>query len=629
MYTPKSILKSVWGYDSFREPQEEIIESVLKNHETIALLPTGGGKSICYQIPAILFSGATLIISPLISLMEDQVQQLQKRGVKASYIKPGSSTEDIVTLFDAIKYGELKIIYLSPERLQSNLIIEKLKEIEVSLLAIDEAHCISEWGHDFRPSFLKIKDIREVLGNPKLIAVTASATNQVLEDIQIQLNCNNATVFKQSFFRKNLAYQVFEIESKNQRLFQIFSKIQTPGIVYVNSRRRTKEIANLLTEQGFLATYYHGGMSRQEKEKAFLEWISEKKRIIVATNAFGMGIDKENVGIVVHIDLPYSLENYFQEAGRAGRNGKKAFSVLLYNQNDIDVFTKQFIKTIPNLSFIKEFTQKLYQHFHISNGEINSNSFDFNFLEFCKLYNFPYETARTSLQVLINQGIIELSQDFYSRSTLQIIVSPKYLQQQIENTHLDKKIVNVLLRSYSGLFSNQIKIDEFTLSKKIGITSIELKKKLTSLDEKNLLTFQEKSDHQQLFFLNPREDQYQINRVSKQIKNYLNQKTSKGKKLINFVLSKDSCRSRLLLSYFDQNQSLKCGICDICLKRKNENSRELECEILDLLKNKNLSSKEIFITLNAQEDWVLKALKNLLKKEVISINIQNQYYLNE
>jgi ATP-dependent DNA helicase RecQ len=388
IHSPEKIIEKYWGFTSFRVPQKEIITCILENKDAIALLPTGGGKSLCFQIPALAQQGVCIVISPLIALMQDQVANLKKRDIKAVTILSGSNQNEIITLFDQIKFGKVKFLYISPERLQSPLIQQKIKELNVCLVAIDEAHCISEWGHDFRPSYRNIKILKEILPSITFIALTATANKKVLADIASNLALSNHQTFKKSFFRENLAYQIFKIEDKLGRMLQIFTKTKMPAIVYVNSRKKTEELANFLNANKFKSTFYHAGLSVQQKQTAFDDWMTEKKPIIVATNAFGMGIDKPNVGLVIHYNLPSSTENYVQETGRAGRNEKKSFGVLLYNENDIYLQQQQTENSIPTILEVKEVHKKLYQFFRIANGELLDETFSFNFLEFCKKYNF-------------------------------------------------------------------------------------------------------------------------------------------------------------------------------------------------------------------------------------------------
>jgi len=628
MNRPIDILQKYWGYNSFRNLQEEIIESVLDKKDTIALLPTSGGKSLCYQIPALLNEGICLVISPLISLMKDQIENLNKRDIKAITIQNTISVDEIVALFDHLKYGGTKFLYISPERLQSDIIIQKLKEIAVSLIAVDEAHCISEWGHDFRPSYRKIKNVRSLFPEANIIALSATATHKVIEDIKDNLELKNVNTFKKSFYRDNLAYQIFTKENKLQTLERIFDKNLSPTIVYVNSRKKTEEISNYINSKGYKAVPYHGGMSSKDKSYSFDAWMSEKKPIVVATNAFGMGIDKSNVRAVVHLDLPNSIENYVQEAGRGGRDGKKSFSVVLQNENDIHTFKKTLFSNTPSLNEIKEVHKNLYQYFRIAKGEKVDESFEFNFFEFCDRYKLTTKKTSTILQILKNNGIVDLHEKFHQKSTVQFIISSKQLQHYKSNNQLESNLIELLLRSYGGVFQKETSINEFHLAKKIATTSRKIRKILKGLHQKEVILYKEMSANQELQFLLPREDDKTINRCSKAIQLYLNQRIEKAKKLIQFIKNNEVCRSQQLLNYFNESCSKKCGICDVCISNKKLDSNNIDEKILSLLrKHKELSQIEIMENLKANEEAILIHLRNFLSKDILGLTNDNKLYL--
>ncbi|OSY89541.1 DEAD/DEAH box helicase [Tenacibaculum holothuriorum] len=617
------ILQEHWGYSDFREAQKPIIKSVFEQQNTIALLPTGGGKSICYQIPALCFEGICIVISPLIALMQDQVKNLTNKGIKATLLPSGSTQDELITLFDNIRFGKTKFLYISPERLQSKFIQEKIKQLNVSLIAIDEAHCISEWGHDFRPSYRNINILKEHLLSTPIIAVTASATKKVIDDISESLQFTNPQIFRQSFYRENLAYQIFYTEDKLYKLQQIFKKNNTPSIVYVNSRNKTKDISNYLNANGFKSSFYHGGMSSVEKEIAFDNWMTEKTPIMVATNAFGMGIDKANVKVVVHLNLPSSIENYIQEAGRGGRNGKKAFSVVLTNKSDILLTQELLQKSLPTIKDIKVVHQKLYQQFQIALGDFIETPFEFNFLEFCNKYKFVPNKTYTALQILINNGIIQLENNYHKKSEVQFISSPKQVLYLTEKNHSAKNIVQLLLRMYGGIFEQPIKIDEFYLAKKLNTTSWFVIEELEKLAEKEMINYKKVNSNSDLFFLHPREDDKTINRISKNIEVYLKQKKEKTASLLKFVENDSVCRSKQLLHYFDETITNNCGICDVCLQNKTSINAT---SILNLLRKHNeLSSKEICELLNENETNILILLRELLAEEKISCNSYNKY----
>lgn len=629
MISSKEILKKYWGFSEFRALQEEIITTVLEQRDVIALLPTGGGKSICFQVPALAKDGVCLVISPLIALMQDQVESLTQKGIKATSIKSGSTQDEMVTLFDNIKFGGTKFLYISPERLQSFFIQQKIKELNINLIAIDEAHCISEWGHDFRPSYRNIKILRELKPDVPFIALTATANKKVLDDISINLDLKEPQLFKKSFSRDNLAYQIFTIEDKLQRLLQIFTKTKSPAIVYVNSRKKTEQIAAFLNANNFKSSFYHGGLSSIEKNISFENWMSEKTPIIVATNAFGMGIDKANVGLVIHLDIPSSIENYVQETGRAGRNNNKSFAVLLFNKSDTLLFKDRLEKTLLSIKEIKEIHKKLYQYFQISLGELIEESFSFNLLEFCKKYNFSVLKVDTALKILSNNGIIEISSHYNKKSTLLFIVNSKTVLNYLDNNPIIKKFTNSILRTYAGLFEQEVNIDEFFIAKKAGITTNLVLSNFERLQEDNIIEYKAVKNEADLTFLFPREDDYTINRFSKEMKQFISQKKKKSEDLIQFVNNNTICRSIQVLSYFDEVKSEKCGICDVCISENRKSTANLASEIIQLLKSHNsLSSAEISESLVANEKDILIHLRQLLTDDKIKINHQNSYQLN-
>jgi ATP-dependent DNA helicase RecQ len=628
MISAKEILKEYWGFSSFRIPQEEIIKAVLQQKDVITLLPTGGGKSICFQVPALVKEGVCLVISPLIALMQDQVENLKKRNVKATTIRAGSSQNDIITLFDNIKFGNIKFLYISPERLQSTFIQQKVKELNVSFVAIDEAHCISEWGHDFRPSYRNIKVLKEIIPDVKFIALTATANKKVLEDISTNLELKNPKVFKKSFARENLAYQVFSVEDKLLRLEQIFAKTKSPAIIYVNSRKKTVELANFLNARNFKSSFYHGGLSVKEKQISFDNWMTEKTPIMISTNAFGMGIDKSNVGIVVHFDVPFSIENYIQESGRAGRNEKKSFAVLLKNENDISIYKEQVKKRLPSLLEIKEVHRKLYQYFRISNGEISENSYSFNLLEFSEIYKFTPVKVDAILKILSNNGVFELTNTYNQKSTVIFNSSSRNVISHAIRNIYTKKFIDTLLRTYTGLFEQEIKVDEFLLAKKNNITSKQVIANLERLQQEEILTYNSVKTDTEIRFLVPREDDKTINRFSKEISQFLKQKEKKSADFLAYIKNNKVCRSIQILDYFDEVSTKNCGICDVCLSKKRDDKKDISFEILSILKEKKeVTSQEINQHLKANEKDILIHLQELLAEGKIQINHQNKYQL--
>ncbi|MBG7613260.1 RecQ family ATP-dependent DNA helicase [Polaribacter sp. BAL334] len=622
------IVQEYWNYNSFISPQEEIIEAVIHKNDVIALLPTGGGKSICFQVPALLKEGVCLVISPLISLIQDQVESLKKRGIKATSIPSGANQNEILTLFDNIKFGNYKFLYISPERLQSPLIQEKIKQLTISFVAVDEAHCISEWGHDFRPSFRNITILRTLIPEVHFIALTATANQRVLLDIEKSLELKKPIIFKKSFFKEHLAYQIFTVEDKLLKLQQIFLKTKTPAIVYVNSRNKTVQIAQFLNANKFKSSFYHGGLSTIEKEKAFENWMSEKTPIMVATNAFGMGIDKENVGIVIHFDIPYSIENYIQEAGRAGRNHKKAFAVLLKNDNDISNQIEFEKMTLPSLKEVKEIHRKLYQYFRIALGEIPDNALGFNHLDFSKTYGFSVQKVDSVLRILANNSIIEIENTFNKKSSIIFRETTKNLHFYAINNIYLKNFINSLLRTYTGLFEQEVKIDEYLLAKKNNTTSQQIIGYLEQLDKDEIIVFNKVKTDTEIRFLVPREDDKTINRSSKEITQFIKQKEKKSTDFLRFIQNNTVCRSIQILNYFDEKSTKKCGICDVCLSEKKTNTKNISEEIIHLIHQKGaLSSQEINQHLNFTEKDILIHLRQLISDDKININHQNKYFI--
>ena len=621
------ILKKYWNYDAFRAPQDKIIDAVLENKNVIALLPTGGGKSICFQVPAMLKDGICIVVSPLIALMQDQVDGLNNKEIKATTIPSGTSQDDLITLFDNIRFGNFKFLYISPERLQSTFIQEKIKQLDVNLIAIDEAHCISEWGHDFRPSYRNIKALKDLKPKTPIIALTATATQEVISDISESLEIKDATIFKKSFYRDNLAYQIFSLEDKLGRLLQICTKTKAPIIVYVSSRNKTKEIAAFLNANNFKASYYNGGLTAVQKQEAFDNWITEKTPIMVATNAFGMGIDKDNVKVVVHIDVPNSVENYIQEAGRAGRNGKKAFSAVLLNKNDIRIFNDKTNNTFPSIIEIKQIYKNIFSHFQIAKGEMPIDALEFNLFQFSEKYKIAANKVATTINLLEANGIIQVSDDYNKKSTVQFIVSSNRVLQYSKSDSNTSKLIQFLLRSYGGIFEQETKVNEFWLAKKANLLSKQVVAILEKLHTEELLNYKRATANAELFFLVPREDDKTINSISKNIEKYIRQKVKKATDLVAFIQNDKVCRSVQILQYFNEKEFDKCGICDVCLTNKNQ-YQNIASEIIAYLSvQKTATSKEICQHILSKEDNVLVNLQQLLSEEKIGINNFNQYYI--
>jgi len=623
------ILKKHWGHDNFRSLQNEIIDSVLSGQDTFALMPTGGGKSICFQIPAMMKDGICLVISPLVALMKDQVANLQQRNIKAIALTGGIKTDEIIDLLDNCQFGNYKFLYLSPERLQSDWILDRIKTLTINLIAIDEAHCVSQWGHDFRPAYLKIANLKEHFPKIPFLALTATATPKVKKDIISELGLNNPQVFQKSFKRDNIAYMVFEIEDKLFRIEQILKKNPQPSIIYVRNRKSCIDVSSQLQSLGFKATYYHGGLSSKEKNNNMQLWIEEKVQVMVATNAFGMGIDKANVKTVIHIQLPENLENYYQEAGRAGRDNEKAFAVLLTNPSDIEQTENQFIHVLPDKKFLKETFIKLCNYFQIAYGEGINEQYSFNLNQFCSKYNFPVLKTYNAMQFLDRQGIITLSKEFSEKITIQFIIPSKEVIRYISLNPNDEEIILAILRTYPGIYEIPTAFNLQLIAKKSKHSDSEVQAVLEKLYQKGIIEYRSKNNDTTLIFNEIREDDRTINRVSKYLENQNQLKKEQFQSVLHYIKEQNVCKSKLLLEYFGEKTTKDCGICSYCITKKSKKTPigNLTEEILNLLKTEDLNSREIQNKTNNKSDDVIFAIQELLESGSILIKPNNKYTL--
>ncbi|NRT15291.1 ATP-dependent DNA helicase RecQ [Flavobacterium sp. 28A] len=623
------ILQKYWKHDSFRALQSEIIDSVLSGQDTFALLPTGGGKSVCFQVPALMQDGICLVISPLVALMKDQVANLNKLNIKAIALTGGIKSDEMIDLLDNCQFGNYKFLYLSPERLQSDWILERIKALPINLITIDEAHCVSQWGHDFRPAYLKIANLKTHFPTTPFLALTATATPKAKNDIINELGLENPQIFQKSFARKNIAYMVFETEDKLFRIEQILKKNPESSIIYVRNRKSCTTIAAQLNALGFKATYYHGGLSSKEKDKNMKLWIQDEAQVIVATNAFGMGIDKANVKTVIHIQLPENLENYYQEAGRAGRNEQKAFAVLLTNPSDIIQAENQFLSILADKSFLNSIYKKLCNYFQIAYGEGINEQFPFNLNHFCTKYNFPVLKTYNAFQFLDRQDIITLSQEFSEKISLQFIISSKEVIRYTSLNTNDEEIILTILRTYPGIYEIQTAFNLTLIAKKSHHSESEILALLHKLKEKEIIAYNSKNNDALLTFNEIREDERTISKVAKYLENQNQLKKEQFSSVLKYINDTTSCKSKLILSYFGEETNEDCGICSYCITKKNKKTdiNSLAKEIITLLKTADLNSRELQIKTNNNSNDVIFVIQDLLENEKITIQANNKYTL--
>ena len=630
MQTALAILQKYWNHDQFRSLQNEIIDSVVSGKDTLAILPTGGGKSICFQVPALMKDGICLVISPLVALMKDQVANLQARNIKAIALTGGIRSEEMIDLLDNCQFGNYKFLYLSPERLQSDWILDRIKNLPINLIAIDEAHCVSQWGHDFRPAYLKISELKKHFQKVPFLALTATATPKVKEDIITETGLENPQIFQKSFARDNIAYMVIEAEDKLYKIEQILTKNPQPSIIYVRNRRSCIDISNQINVLGFKATYYHGGLSPKEKDKNMALWMQEEAQVIVATNAFGMGIDKANVKTVIHIQLPDNIENYYQESGRAGRNGEKAFAVLLTSPSDALQAENQFLSNLPDKAFLNSVYIKLCNYFQIAYGEGINEQFAFNLNHFCLKYNFPTLKTYNAIQFLDRQGIISLSQEFSEKIKLQFLISSKEVLRYISLNPNDEEIILTILRAYPGIYEMQTAFNMDFIAKKSNQTAIEVQAVLQKLKEKNIIEYQAKNNDASILFNEIREDERTINRVAKYLERQNQLKKSQLQSVLHYIKEKQTCKNRLILDYFGEKSATDCGICSYCIskKKKVKNTNSLASTILSLLQTEELNSREIQERTQTDTETVIELLQQLLEQEQIVIKANNKYTIH-
>lgn len=618
----RKILKQYWGYDNFRGIQEDIIRSIGEGRDTLGLMPTGGGKSITFQVPALAQEGLCLVITPLIALMKDQVRNLRERGIKATAIYSGMTREEIVIALENCIFGNYKFLYVSPERLDTEIFQIKLRSMHVSLITVDESHCISQWGYDFRPAYLKIADIRQLLPGVPVIALTATATPEVVSDIQQRLQFRQENVFRMSFERKNLAYVVRHTEDKESELLHILQHVDGSGIVYTRNRKKTKEISLFLNRNHITATFYHAGLNDETKDSRQKAWLKGEFRVMVATNAFGMGIDKPDVRVVIHADVPDSPEAYFQEAGRAGRDGMKAYAVLLFCARDKITLKQRVSDTFPEKSYIRKIYEDINFYYQMAMGDGRGCTFAFNIDEFCRNFkHFPVQTD-SALKILTRAGYLEYTDEQDNASRIMFTITKEELYRIREQSEDTEKLLRILLRSYTGLFTDYAYISEDNLSTRSGLSKQQIYETLLSLSRQHILHYIPAKKTPYIIYTRERQETERIY-LSKEV--YEDRKESYVQRInamIEYAESENRCRSRMLLRYFGEKNEHNCGQCDVCLQQHQSGLKSGEFEAISqqlqaLLKENPLSLQEIKDKMQVPENHLMKVVSYLVSEEII------------
>ncbi len=632
MISPEQILQKYWRFSEFRGLQKQVINASLENHDTCVFFPTGGGKSLCFHVPALIKDGICVVISPLISLMQDQVNNLKDKGIKAMYLKGGLSVKETNQIFDNLRFGGFKFLYMSPEKLQNTIIREHLSYINISMIAVDEAHCVSMWGHDFRPAFLKIRHLRdEICPHVSIMALTATATERVQEDIIKQLNLSSPKIFKQSFKRSNIALIIKDIDNKREDLIGELKGCGHSAIVYVRTRKATLDLAKLIQQHGISSLAFHGGLTNEERQTILEKWLGNKVKIIIATTAFGMGIDKPDVGLIYHYHLPENLESYYQEIGRAGRNGMDSKAILAYNSTDVQRLKFQFLKNLPDIQQVKLIYRQLMSFFQLGYGDGEGEVHGLNISEFSKRYKSDISMVFEVLKLLDRLSIIALEKQFEVRTSLKILLSHHETLNFLRQNETYKHLMTLILRTYSGVFDLKTKVNLNFLSRKTGLLRSKTLKSLQKLHELGVIDLTTSNQDLQIKLLEPRGDERVINAHAKVIKSFRQTKIDQINAVYKFVSDKNTCYEIKLLDYFAESSATNCGKCSVCLSKRilehRLNDKALAQSIVNSISSVPKSSKEILREFNCEKDQLFIVLQDLLERNKIEVTTNNTYRL--
>nr|WP_148298228.1 ATP-dependent DNA helicase RecQ [Bacteroides reticulotermitis] len=621
----RSILKQYWGYDSFRDLQEAIITSIGEGRDTLGLMPTGGGKSITFQVPALAQEGICIVITPLIALMKDQVQNLRKRGIKALAIYSGMSRQEILTALENCIFGNYKFLYISPERLDTEIFRTKLRSMKVSMVTVDESHCISQWGYDFRPAYLKISEIRDLLPNAPILALTATATPEVVEDIQEKLKFREKNVFRMSFERKNLAYLVHKTDNKYGELLRILQRTPGSSIIYVRNRRKTKEVTEFLINEGITADFYHAGLDNAVKDLRQKRWQNGEVRVMVSTNAFGMGIDKPDVRIVFHLDLPDSLEAYFQEAGRAGRDGDKAYAIILYSQSDRTTLQKRISDTFPVKEYIIQVYEHLQYYYQMAMGDGFQCIREFNLEEFCRKFKHFPVPVDSALRILTQAGYLEYTDEQDNASRILFTLRRDELYKLREMGSETEALIHAILRSYTGVFTDYAYISEDSIAVRTGLTRQQIYNILVALTKRRIVDYIPRKKTPYIIYTRERIELHALQIPTSAYEDRKARYEMRIKAMVDYVTTDGACRSRMLLHYFGEKNEHNCGQCDVCLSNRSANNlttkmlEELKSRILTLLEHGPKTPIEIANELETNHEILAQALQYLSETGIIKI----------